>query len=441
MNFLKKIFSSSCLFISLLLLIYTFYRSEIHWGGSRNSYFLTYYFISFSLIIFSIISFFLNHKIKEYLIITVISLVIGIYFFEVYLSLYGIEKQLHKKVKIFESETKKKYDTRTKFEVYNDLKKNEKDIKLALFGQYHLGQSYQLYPLSGISNSKTIHCNENGYYSIYQSDRYGFNNPDSEWDSKNIEYLLVGDSFTHGACVNKPNDISSNLRILSNQSVLNLGYSGNGPLIKYATLREYLNPNVKKVLWLYYDGNDLQDLYREINDKKLKKYLNSINFSQKLKFKQNEIDKLGNEIIHTKLNDEKKLKKKEFFKLTNLRKKLNYFLPKNLRPADNFYPVTDISELKKILKMTKELTLKNNSKLYFVFLPEYKNLESKNDGKYYKLIKEITNELDIPFIDIYEDVFRKEDNPLSLFPFELFGHYNIEGYKKTAKSIYKLTKN
>ena len=50
----------------------------------------------------------------------------------------------------------------------------------------------ELLPLSGISHSKTIHCNENGYYSIYQSDRYGFNNPDKEWDEKNIEYLLIG---------------------------------------------------------------------------------------------------------------------------------------------------------------------------------------------------------------------------------------------------------
>ena len=69
-----------------------------------------------------------------------------------------------------------------------------------------------LFPLSGQSNSETILCNENGYYSIYQSDRYGFNNPNEEWDKKEIEYLLVGDSFTHGACVNRPNDIGSQLR-------------------------------------------------------------------------------------------------------------------------------------------------------------------------------------------------------------------------------------
>ena len=85
-------------------------------------------------------------------------------------------------------------------------------------------------------------------YTFYKSDRYGFNNPDSEWDNKEIEYLLVGDSFTRGACVNRPNDMSSFLRNLSNKSVLNLGQGGTGPLIQYGILREYLNTNIKKVI-------------------------------------------------------------------------------------------------------------------------------------------------------------------------------------------------
>ncbi len=441
MNILKKIFPFSCLLFSSLLLIYTFYKAEIHWNGSRNSYYLTYYILSILFIIFSIFLFFLNQRIKEYLIIIVISLIVTFYLFEGYLSSFNVEKQLLKKVKTYETNTKKKYDTRTKFEIYKDLKRNDKNIKVSLSGQFHIGQNNKFYLLSGISNSKTIHCNENGYYSIYQSDRYGFNNPDAEWDSESIEYLLVGDSFTHGACVDRPHDISSNLRLFSNQSVLNLGYSGNGPLIKYATLREYLNSNVKKVLWVYYDGNDLQDLHEEIKDEKLKKYLNNLEFSQKLKLKQKELDDLGNKIINSNINVEKKLKKKEFLKLTNLRKNLNYYLPKKLRPADSHKPASDVSELKKILKMTKELILKNNSKLYFVFLPQYNSLKSNNEGSNYKQIKEMANELDIPFIDIYEDVFKKESNPLKLFPFELYGHYNIEGYKKTAKSIYRFTKN
>ena len=46
MNFLKKIFSPTILTISFLLLIYTFYKSEIIWNGDNRNYYKTYYLIS-----------------------------------------------------------------------------------------------------------------------------------------------------------------------------------------------------------------------------------------------------------------------------------------------------------------------------------------------------------------------------------------------------------
>ena len=147
----------------------------------------------------------------------------------------------------------------------------------------------------------TINCNENGKYSFYKSDRYGFNNPDHEWDSNQIEYFLLGDSFIHGACVNRNDDIASVLRILSKKSVLNLGYDNNGPLLQYATLREYYQTNVKKVLWFYYEGNDLINLPHELNIELLKNYLSDTNFSQDLKDKQSQIDYLGRSQIKQRL--------------------------------------------------------------------------------------------------------------------------------------------
>ena len=86
MNFLKKIFSPSCLIISLFLLIYTFYKCEIHWSGDKRDYYLIYYLISGILIIFSIITFYLNEEIKTYLIITLTSVVFTLYAFEGYLT-------------------------------------------------------------------------------------------------------------------------------------------------------------------------------------------------------------------------------------------------------------------------------------------------------------------------------------------------------------------
>ena len=75
-----------------------------------------------------------------------------------------------------------------------------------------------------------------------------------------------------------------------NKSVLSLGQGGNGSLIEYATLREYLNTNVKKVLWVYSESNDLYNLSAELRSEILINYLKNPNFTQNLKLKQNEID-------------------------------------------------------------------------------------------------------------------------------------------------------
>ena len=433
MKFLKKIFSPTILTISLLLLIYIFYKSEIYWEGNKRSYYFTYYLVSLALIFFSIITFFINQKIKEYLIISGISLVVGLYLIEGYLTF----KEKFLKEQIYEKLTGNKWDRRTDFQIYKDLKKTNNEIVMRVVPKHYINENSLIYPLSGISNSNTIYCNENGFYSFYQSDRYGFNNPDNEWDKKEIEYLLVGDSFVHGACVDRPNDISSVLRILSKKSVLNLGYGANGPLIEYANLREYLNTNVKKVLWVYYEGNDLYNLENEKNNNILINYLNDLNFTQNLKIKQNEINDLAVNYLLEREREKKneiknfKIKLIKFIKIYNIKTLIN----SARAPA----PKPPSPEFKKILQLTKELVNKNNSKLYFIYLPEYSRFKKNYDNTNYNLVKNIVSELKIPFIDISIEVFKKVQNPLKLFPFELPGHYNIEGYKKVTETIYALT--
>ena len=291
MSFLKKIFFPSITIISFLLFFYVFYKSEIFWGGQQRGFYLFYYILSLILFFFSIIAFFLSAKIKEYLAISCLSVVASLYLFETYLTFNkSTSKENILKEKLYNKQTGKKWDNRRLFEIEKDLKKIDEKIVVRFYPIFYIKEENSILPLSGISNSKTIHCNENGYYSIYKSDRYGFNNPNEEWDNKKVEYVLVGDSYPHGACVNRPNDISSVLRKLSGNSIINLGFSGNGPLLQYATLKEYLKPNVKKVLWLYYEGNDLTELLNEKKNRLLKNYLDNKNFTQNLTQKQNEID-------------------------------------------------------------------------------------------------------------------------------------------------------
>ena len=99
------------------------------------------------------------------------------------------------------------------------------------------------------------------------------------------------------------------------------------------------------------------------------------------------------------------------------------------------------AEFKKTLQLTKEIVEKNNSKLYFIYLPEYSRNITIYDNTNYNFIKKMVVELEIPFIDIQKLVFEKEKNALSLFPFELKGHYNVLGYRKVAEMIYKFTKD
>jgi hypothetical protein len=244
------------------------------------------------------------------------------------------------------------FDRRSKFEVYEDLKKTNVNITMSVHPSNLLAlNELDFLSLAGISNKKTVYCNESGYYSIYQSDRYGFNNPDAEWDSKEIEYFLVGDSFTHGACVNRPNDIASFLRQYSKKNVLNLGQGGNGPLLKYATLKEYLTPNIKNVLWLYSE-NDLDNLIAELKNKILIKYLTDQNYKQDLKFKQTQID----QFLTTFLEREEERYRQAYSYSDNI---IRFIKLSNVRGL-LITPIPPTSKLKVILKLANELVMSSN---------------------------------------------------------------------------------
>ncbi len=406
-----------------------YYRSEFFWQGGKRDYYNYYYLISFILILFSFISFFLNKKIKVYLIIIFSSVIFCLYLFEGALilkySYFSKNIDLKKRINIFNTNGKK-YDTRTKFEIFNEMRQKNKNIMVPVFPYKFINKkNFEIFPLSGVSNSKTVHCNENGYYFIYNSDRFGFNNPDIEWEKDEIDYLLIGDSFAFGDCVNSPHDIASNLRNLSGKNVLNLSYSGNGPLIQYATLKEFLPKKVKKILWIYNDGNDLENLEDELKNKILLNYLNEEKFTQSLKKKQVLSDKIGKKIIDSEIEQKINFPMLKFLKIYHTRALI--LTPKK----------APLGEFKKIMKLSKKLSENNNIEFYFIYLPSFEVINSKNLQKSnYADIKKIIINLDLPFLDIYDEVFAKEIQPLKLFPFEMHGHLNEKGYRKVSETIY-----
>ena len=432
-DMIKKYFSIFCLLISCTILFYVYYRSEFFWNGEKRDFYTYYYFISFLLILLSFITFFLSEKIKIYLAIIFSSIIFCFYLFEASLiykyTVLSKKTDLIKRLNIYNA-TGKKYDVRSKLQIFNEMRKKNKNVMVPVFPYKFLNNNnLKIFPLSGVSNSTTIHCNENGYYFIYNSDRYGFNNPDKEWEKDEVEYVIIGDSFGFGDCVNSPNDIASVLRSLSNKTVLNLSYSGNGPLIEYATLKEFLPKKVKKILWIYNDGNDLENLELELKNKFLIKYLENNNFLQNLKDKQTLTDKIGKKFIENEKDKKIKFSFIKFLKIYHTR--AIFLTPKQ----------KSLKEFEDIIKLSKKLSKKNNTEFYFIYLPSHDFIISKNSKKSnYQDIKKTILRNNLPFIDIYNEVFEKESNPLKFFPFEMHGHLNEKGYRKVSEAIYRSLK-
>ena len=438
------------LIISITFFLIILFNSELTLEGQNRAYYFKYYIFTIILIIFSIITFYINKKLKEYLTIIILCIFFSVYGFQTYLTIKysGVTglKYIEKKIKT----SKKKgieFDYRQKIKVYKELKDSKyKNLKVAVSPMKQINRKLDILPLSGVSNSVTLNCNENGYYTTFISDRYGFNNLDYEWDQKEIEYFLVGDSFVLGNCVNRPNDLTSILRKLSNKSVLNIGYSHNGPLLEYAGLREYYHPKMKNIIWVYYE-NDLDDLNSELNSNILKKYIQDMNFKQNLMNKQNEIDSIINKVISEEINQNISLsnqfednlifKIKKFIFLWNVREMVFHKKLFKSKNKEKFIPLDKFIE---IIKLAKNLANINNSNFYFVYLPALDRYKSKVDNTEYEFIKNSLLNLEINFIDIHEEVFKKLNNPLILFPFELPGHYTVEGYNKVGKAIFSKIK-
>ena len=245
----------------------------------------------------------------------------------------------------------------------------------------------------------------------------------------------------HGACVNRPNDVSGVLRKHYKKNVLNLGYSGSGPLIEHATLREYFPKlKVKNIIWVYFEGNDQTDLINELTNSILKKYITDVNFNQNLISKQTYINKLNEIHFEKELIKTKRERIINFFKLGNLR---NIIQPvKGYKEKSLTIQPKPSKEFIKILKFSKKLAEKNNSNFYFLYLPDFfRYSEIKSDDNDYKKneIIKIINELNINLLDFHSEIFSKNSNPKSFFPYEKNNHYTPEGYKILAKYIFDKT--
>ncbi len=147
----------------------------------------------------------------------------------------------------------------------------------------------QTLPFGGVSNKKTVFCNEGGTWALFDADEHGFNNPKGIWGAPPLDVAILGDSYSQGACVPQDKITAAHVR-KKFPKTLTLGMCANGPLMEYASLKELvvdLRPRI--VLWVYYN-NDLSDMDVEAQSDVLMKYVDDDAFRQGLAARQAAID-------------------------------------------------------------------------------------------------------------------------------------------------------
>lgn len=358
------------------------------------------------------------------------------------------------------------FDRRSRVQVIQDLERNGIAAVPALGAEIPLnGQIVGLlawnndptgrkpFPLGGIANQETVFCNENGPWTIYMSDEHGFHNPHGIWTQNSVDIAAVGDSFTHGACVPSGKNFMALIR-KQTPATLNLGVWGMGPISELAVMKEYL-PRVKRkiVLWFYFEGNDLDDLAAEEKDPLLMRYYDEEDFSQALPTRQSQIDENLMRLVDVAKADAIReeeyqrteaweLRINEFLatvKLSALRRRLGmvYDTASKAQGPSQTDPQL-LSMFGRILSDAKKMTESWGGTMYFVYLPAWERyshpkLAPKNKDAVLKLV----DSLHICPIDVSTEFERVED-PLALFPFRGFGHYNEAGNEVVAKAVVRV---
>ena len=307
-------------------------------------------------------------------------------------------------------------------------------------------------PLSGYKNSTILLCiDENNKPIFYLSDKNGFNN---KMDNTVNDFLLIGDSYVQGMCVNNKNNLNAQFK-KHNYITTNLGMAGNGPLLEYATFKEYQNEYEYQDIILFITlDNDFYDLSNEKRNKILMKYINEENFTQKIK--ENELSKI--EVINSYFGKKTERIFNDFlsiyhFNLKELRNTLEkIFKKENLTNNVPNYLEDNLIDLLflQILNGFNNDAKNKNKKFYVVFNglnPDilYPNTENEKElnriyiKKKIKKLKIYLNKNNIPYYDFNEYIIKNynKTNITTLFK-KINGqwdHYTEKGFLELTKKI------
>jgi hypothetical protein len=424
-----------------------------------------------------LLSCFLSVEAKSRILLSAIGAVFGLYLAEM-LSLW-VTVPTNDKIKRAALEAGRPYDSRSRFKAYVDLKAKDPEATIYVTPLYTLARDqegvdyrpmikvdgHDTLPLGGQSRRQTLYCNENGQYIIFHSDEHGFRNPREIWGSDGIQVVILGDSFGNAACVEEENSHTHVIRT-AYPKTLNFSASANGPPLVLAYMSEYVRHlKPKFVLWMFFEGNDMDNLNFEKNVPLLLEYLKDPNFEQGLIRSQARIDAALERFVNGKMDEYRKSRDKAVEQGLNLGargqetplsgKIVDALLLRNLRgiiglPAlyRDLWPWAgpldpDYAMFEQVLVQAHEMTSEWGGRLIFVYLPAwYRGRTPSTVNAYlqdiHENVRQIVTQGGIDFLDI-TPAFVAYPKPRDLVWYE-GSHYSAAGYRLTGGEIVRFLK-
>jgi hypothetical protein len=290
------------------------------------------------------------------------------------------------------------------------------------------------FPLAGLPLKLSVSVKEGDAWPFFRTDEFGFNNPIGQHVPDTIDIALVGDSMVHGTTVEPSENLAGWLR-RSGYKVLNLGQGGSGPLLELAILGEYALPlRPKRVVWLFYEGNDFQNLASELGVDLLVRYLDEP-AHQTLRERQDEITP-SLLTAYRELNDRFKAivdRDSVLVSMTRMHKICGLLMSRlrtHVEVPIPRIPDDQVAMLARILKIARERTEAIGVSFHVVYLPDVNRFFSEKIAHVQEAnaqaVRSVLMGLKIEVLDFNECLATVQD-PQSLFPGRQRGvHYNAK---------------
>lgn len=337
------------------------------------------------------------------------------------------------------------WDGRNRLDVVLEARATEANWYPAVPANTYLEQSLliegrHIIPLGGVADANVVGCNENGYFSTFKTDEFGFNNPRGLLAAEGAK-LFVGDSFTQGDCLRHGETIVDRVRA-QRPNTVNLATGGNGPLLKLAAIREYVRQDdAAVVVWMYYEGNDLNDLLRDAANPLLRQYLDA-RFSQNLIENQDSINSAVRSLVDARLAERLRDRPRVLPRLRELlwqvrQRHAPAFAGSAIEERAGTIGAEALELFRRVLATAQSNLTAKGGRLVFVYLPEfrrYAGVPLSAGARRRDDVLAIARQLGLDVIDL-DEAFRAHGNAAMLFPFGVGGHYNADGAAVVATAL------